>query len=279
MKCRLASAFVFATALTGAAVAQDSGSAPVANPSAGQSSGHEPNGGYGRRGGGFGMGGRGTMGTVSEVAADHYTIKTDSGDIYTVRFDSNTRIVKQPAGMGMGMRGQGGQNPAQGAGQGAPGNADNPRMGGFGGRATPPEQIKATDIKVGDMIRAMGNADATAKSVTATAIMQLDPATVQQIHEMMANFGKTWLMGKVTAIDGTRITLTGTVDKASHTVVADENTSFRKRRDPITLADIQVGDTVRVDGVLKAGAFAATAISVNGMMGGDGPGWRNAPQQ
>ncbi len=45
------------------------------------------------------MMGRGLMGTVTEVAADHYTIKTDAGDVYTVRFTADTRIVKQAAGM------------------------------------------------------------------------------------------------------------------------------------------------------------------------------------
>jgi hypothetical protein len=94
---------------------------------------------------------------------------------------------------------------------------------------------------------------------------------------MEANFGKTWLMGKVTAIDGAKITLTGTLDNAPHTVVADENTAFRKRRDPITLADVQVGDTVRVDGAQKDGAFAATSVSVNGMIGGEGPGRTRNP--
>ena len=97
----------------------------------------------------------------------------------------------------------------------------------------------------------MGDTDATAKTVNARAVALMDQQTVDQIHAMEANFGKTWLMGKVTAIDGTKITLTGTLDSAPHTIVADENTEFRKRRDPITLADIQVGDTVRADGAAK----------------------------
>jgi hypothetical protein len=63
----------------------------------------EPQSGQGQRGGrgggmmGMGMG-RGTVGTVTEAAADHYTIKTELGEIYTVHFSVNTRIVKQPAG-------------------------------------------------------------------------------------------------------------------------------------------------------------------------------------
>ena len=287
MKLRNFSFFVAALALSAAALAQDSGAAPAAGQNAGQGarqgSGQGAGGGYGRRGGGSGGGmmGRGTMGTVTDVATDHYIIKTDTGDAYTVHIDSNTRIVKQPAGMGMrGQRGgeDGGGGQGSGGGQASGGGQS---TGGGMGRGNPPEQIKATDIKVGDMIRVAGDADATAKTISATSVMQLDPATVQAMREMQANFGKTWLMGKVTAIDGTKITLTGSLDNAAHTVLADENTTFRKRRDPVTLADIQVGDTVRVEGALKGEVFTAATVSVGAMMGGgEGPnGPRNAPQQ
>ncbi len=223
-------------------------------------------GGYGQRGrGGFGGGmGRGLMGTVTEVAADHYTIKTETGESYVVHFDANTRITKRAAGVG----GPGGGGQGEGRG------------GGMGWGGNPPQQIKATDIKVGDMITAMGDTDATAKSVAASRIVQLDPETAKRMQEMAANFGKTWLGGKVTAIDGTKITLTGALDNAPHAVVADENTSFRKGRDPVTLADIQVGDTVRAEGAVKDGVFTATSVSVGGGMGG-GPRNRpgNAPTQ
>ena len=88
---------------------------------------------------------------------------------------------------------------------------------------------------------------------------------------MEANFGKTWLQGKVTAISGVRITLTGALDNALHTFVADENTMFREHREPVTLADIQVGDTIRVEGAIKDGVFTATTVNVAGMAGGDTP--------
>jgi hypothetical protein len=107
--------------------------------------------------------------------------------------------------------------------------------------------------------------------VGATRIALLDPATVKQMQEMAANFGKTWLQGKVTAINGTTITLIGALDNAPHTVVADENTQFRRRRDPVTLADIQVGDTIGAEGAIKNGVFTATAVNVGGGMGGPRP--------
>jgi hypothetical protein len=84
MKTRLFSAIVFVLALALAASAQDANQRGVRGGRAGQ-------GGWG---GGMGMG-DGITGTVTEVAADHYTIKTDAGDTYTVHFSVNTRIVKQ----------------------------------------------------------------------------------------------------------------------------------------------------------------------------------------
>ena len=91
-------------------------------------------------------------------------------------------------------------------------------------------------------------------------------------------YGKTWLMGKVTAIDGVKVTLMGTVDNTAHSFVADENTTFRKRRDPITLADIQVGDMVRVEGAVKGGSFVAAAVNAMGPPQGGNPSVpRNGP--
>lgn len=271
MRFCLVSALVFAVAIAAGADAQDAGSAtaPDQNPAthAGGSYGQRNEGaGFGRLGGGMGMGGRTLLGTVTVVAADHYIIKTATGDAYTVNISANTRMMKQPAGgRGTGVGRGGGADEGGGMGR-----------GGYGGR-TPPEEIKASDIKVGDAIGATGQIDTTAKSVGAVRIMLLDPEMAKSMEEMEANFGKTWLQGKVSSIDGPTITLTGTLDNVAHTVVADENTTFRKLREPVTLADIQVGDVVRVDGAVKDGVFAATSVSVGGMMGGERRGGPRNP--
>jgi preprotein translocase subunit YajC len=186
---------------------------------------------------GGGMMGRGVMGTVTEVAADHFTIKTDAGETYTVHYSVNTRIMK---------------------GGGRQRRDDNAIP------STPPIAIKASDIKVGDAIGATGEMDAVSKSVGAIVIFQIDPERARQMREMQANYGKTWIMGRVTAINEVKVTLQGGPDNAAHTFVADENTIFRKRRDPITLADIQVGDMVRAEGSVKSGAFLATSVAVMG---------------
>lgn len=185
------------------------------------------------------MMGRGVMGTVTQIAPDHFTIKTESGDLYTVHYSVNTRIMKAPPRSANDQEGRG------------------PYLG-------LPISIKATDIKLGDAIGASGEMDTAAKSVGAIAVFQIDPDTARRMRQMQANYGKTWLMGRVTAINETRITIQGGPDNATHTFTADENTSFRKRRDPITLADIQPGDMVRVEGELKNNTFVATNVSVRG---------------
>ena len=188
------------------------------------------------------MMGRGVMGTVTEAAPDHFIIKTDAGEIYTIHYSVNTRIMKG-GGRGGQRRNQAGDNPFP---------------------VTPPTPIKASDIKVGDAIGASGEIDANAKSVGAIFIFQIDPERAKQMREMQANYGKTWVMGRVTAINDAKVTLLGGPDNAAHTFVADENTTFRKRRDPVTLADIQVGDMVRAEGSVKNGDFLATSVSVMG---------------
>lgn len=148
---------------------------------------------------------------------------------------------------------------------------------GMGMGGNPPTPIKATDIKVGDAITAMGEVDSTAKSIGAVMVMQLDPETARRMEEMRANFGKTWLMGRVTAIKDTSVTLESGVDNAAHTFFADENTTFRRRRDPITLADIQPGDNVRVEGAIKNGQFVATSVNVMMPPAEGGPARRPGP--
>ena len=128
MRIRFLFAIVFGVALTMTAFSQDANS--------------------GQRGGG------GITGTVTEVAADHYIIKTDGGETYTIHFSANTRIMKQTVRQ----RGEGGGNP--------------------------PQPLKSTDIKVGDAVAALGEVDAAAKSVGAVVVLQLDPERAKQIREM-----------------------------------------------------------------------------------------------
>ena len=216
--------------------------------------------GMGPMGGAMGMG-RGLMGTIVDVAADHLTIRTYLQETWVVHVGVNTRFVKAPAGQGgdgAGMRRREGRQPGMG-GMGA--------MGGGMGMT----EIKASELKKGDDVAVMGEIDPAKKEAGAVAVAVMDPERARMMKEMMAGYGKSWVMGKVTSIDGVRLTVMGSADNQTHVIVADENTQMRKRREPVTLADIQVGDQIRAEGAVKGGHFAATAIQVMGMPQG-GPG-------
>lgn len=121
------------------------------------------------------------------------------------------------------------------------------------------QPIEAGDVHIGDMLMAGGVVDAKAKTVGAVFLFDVDAA---QVREARAAFGKTWVAGKVTAIHELKITIERAGDKQAQVLAVDENTSFRKRRDEVTLADVKVGDTITAQGALKADTFLATTLRV-----------------
>jgi len=253
MKIRLICSVALGLAFNLAASAQSADSAPPAprGMPPGPDSGATPAPGW--RAGAIGreattgMGGRGVTGTVIALAPGFYNIKTESGQIFKVQFSANTRFLKQMI---------------QAHGEAAKKDLPGEKHERGRRQMAPPEPIKSSDIKVGDEVAVLGEVSQTANVVGAAVILQVDPERAKLMHERQANFGKTWLMGKVTAINETKVSILGVLDNAAHDFNADENTTFRKHRLPITLADIHVDDVVRVDGAVKGGAFVAELVSV-----------------
>jgi Domain of unknown function (DUF5666) len=141
------------------------------------------------------------------------------------------------------------------------------------------QPIKATDIHTGDVVMTGGEVDDKAHTVGAVFLAVLDAEQVARMKQMQADFGKTWTAGKITAINDLNLTVERP-DKKRQTITVDENTSFQKHRESITLADIKVGDTVTSRGALKDGNFVATQLSVvepRRGPGGEGPGPGSAP--
>jgi hypothetical protein len=123
------------------------------------------------------------------------------------------------------------------------------------------QPIKATDIHAGDVVMTGGDVDEKAHTVGAVFLAVLDAEQVARMKQMQADFGKTWTAGKIIAINDLTLTVERP-DKKTQTITVDENTSFQKHRESITLADIKVGDTVSSRGALKNGNFTATQLSV-----------------
>jgi hypothetical protein len=128
------------------------------------------------------------------------------------------------------------------------------------------QPIVAGDIHVGDMLMAGGLVDAKARTVGAVFLYDVDAA---KVREARAGFGKTWVMGKVTAIHELKITIERADDRQAQVVAVDENTSFRKRREDVTLADVKIGDVITAQGAMHEDTFLATTLRI--MTPGTGP--------
>jgi Domain of unknown function (DUF5666) len=128
------------------------------------------------------------------------------------------------------------------------------------------QPLDAGEIRIGDMLVAAGQLDKKAKTLGAVFLYDIDAAEVRKARQ---GFGKTWTAGKVTAIHDLRITIERAGDKQTQTVAVDENTSFRKRREDVTLADVRVGDFISAEGALHKDLFTATILRVMEPRAGD----------
>jgi len=162
--------------------------------------------------------------------------------------------------------------------------------------------VKVAELKPGDGVTAAGNLDAANKTLHAVMVFAVDAADVKKLKD---NLGKTYISGKVTAInlDDAKMTVERS-DHVSQTIAFDETTSFKRVRglraggmgfggagagtgagagpapggdsgDSITLADIKVGDNVAGQGSVKSGTFVPAQLMVaTPGQGGAGQGGR-----
>lgn len=207
--------------------------------------------GEGRRGQDF-AGMQRVGGEVTAVSGSTITIKAEDGTVYQVVTTDNTRMMHVEGGGFRGMGGERGEGPRQA-----------------------PTPIKVSDIHPADAIVAAGQMDAEHKTLHAAMLFDTDAATVKA---MRANLGKTYITGRVTAIDMDKPSLT--VERPDHvaqTIGLDEGTSFRRggrgqynagngaspgTAESITLADIKVGDNVSGQGAVKNGVFVPAQLIV-----------------
>jgi hypothetical protein len=98
------------------------------------------------------------------------------------------------------------------------------------------EAIQISDIKPGDLVTAMGQVDSAKKTVQAMMIRDVDAATAAKAKE---NLGKTYITGRVTAIDADNLKITvERPDEVSQVIAVDEGTSFQRGMRGVA-ADIQ----------------------------------------
>ncbi len=169
-------------------------------------------------------------GEVVSVSAPNISVKNiETGQTVTVVTTTNTRM----------MRGQG-------------------------------ETLDLASLKPGDGVVAMGQLDAPTKSLHAMMVMGLTADQVKQMQhaaaEMKANLGKTYITGKVTAVDIDNLKMTvQRPDGEAQTIGFDEGTSFKKGG---RVTGIGGGGLFAGGGGRRGGANGAGGASANAAPGG-----------
>jgi hypothetical protein len=178
------------------------------------------------------------VGKVTAVSKDSITISPIAGgEPVTIKVGESTRVVKQ-------------RQPA-----------------------------KLEDVKTDDTVFARGKLNGNTMEAALLGVMT--PEMAQRLQQMRQagglspqqgnggpmgmfnreDLGKKFIAGEVKAIDETKLTI-ARPDGQTQEIEVDENTSFKRAGESITLPDIKVGDFVRGPGEVKNNVFVAKQLIV-----------------
>lgn len=136
------------------------------------------------------------------------------------------------------------------------------------------KDAKLADFRVGEAVAVRGTA--AGENTWTAEVVAARPAMEARLRE---GLGKEFIVGEIKSIDGLKLTLLR-VDGQNQTIEVDENTSFQKQGESITLADIKPGDRVFGRGALKNGVFVPAVLTVGDIREGlrmGGPPQQEAP--
>jgi Domain of unknown function (DUF5666) len=133
------------------------------------------------------------------------------------------------------------------------------------------QPVKVTDFKVGDTVMVRGDANpdhtVTAKMIGARTGGPGGPGgggTGQGGGAMFMNggtLGKDYVAGEIKSLDPPRLTVLRT-DNVTQTLELNEDTTLRRGRESITMADIQVGDHLMARGAVQNNVFVPKGVMV-----------------
>jgi len=126
------------------------------------------------------------------------------------------------------------------------------------------EPAKLKDFKVGDgvLVRGEENPDFSLTAQLIAGRSGNGPNGPNR-QNPVGTLGKDFVVGEVKALDPPSITVMRT-DNVKQTFDLNEDTSLRKGRDSVTMADLQVGDHVFVRGGLQDSQFVPKTLVVIG---------------
>jgi Domain of unknown function (DUF5666) len=131
------------------------------------------------------------------------------------------------------------------------------------------EPAKLSDFKVGDMVMVRGDENAdhtvTAKIVGVRSGAYSGPGLGGRPNGGMmgspGTLGKDYVAGEVKSIDAPKMTVLRT-DNVTQVLELNEDTSLRRGRESITMADIKVGDHVMARGAVQNDVFVPKGVMV-----------------
>lgn len=121
------------------------------------------------------------------------------------------------------------------------------------------QEAKLADFKVGDVVIVRGEENAD-HSITAQTIGGRSVGGAQG-GRAFGEMGKDFVAGEVKTVDPPNLTVLR-VDKVTQTLELTEETSLRRGRESITMADIQPGDHVVIRGAVEKNAFVPKNVMV-----------------
>ena len=141
------------------------------------------------------------------------------------------------------------------------------------------QDAKLSDFKVGDVVMVRGEKTGE-DAYAAAAVMSRSGGGMMQgmsPEQMREKMGKEIIAGEIKSMEGLKLTI-ARPDGQTQTIAVDENTSFRKQGESVTLADLKPGDRVFGRGQLKDGIFVPSVLNV-GPPGGMRRGQQGASPQ
>ena len=119
---------------------------------------------------------------------------------------------------------------------------------------------KLADFKVGDLVFARLD-EQLERGMTAQMIGGRSGSGAEGGSRGFGELGKDFVVGEVKSVDAPKLTVLRP-DNVTETLELNEETSLRRGRESITLADIQPGDHVVVRGVVENNAFVPKNVMV-----------------
>ena len=139
------------------------------------------------------------------------------------------------------------------------------------------QEAKLSDLKVGDMIMVYGQ---QSNGVWQAEMVGVPPAGFG--GNMREGLGKRFIAGEIKSINGTQLEI-ARPDGVTQTISVDENTSFKKDNQSITLSDLKAGDHIFGRGEMKNDVFVAAELNSGqprfGRHAGPAGGGPQQPQQ